>query len=197
MDSLRYWVTEMHVDGFRFDLASALARSMHDVDQLSAFFDVVHQDPVVQPGQADRRAVGRRRGRLPGRQVPAAVDGVERQVPRHRPRLLVRRARRRPRPRLPADRLVRPVPRRRPPAVRLHQLRHRPRRLHPAPTWSPTSSKHNEANGEDNRDGDERQPLLELRRRGRRPTTRRCRRCGRGRCATCWPRCCCRPACRC
>ncbi|SFL50775.1 glycogen debranching protein GlgX [Geodermatophilus ruber] len=47
MDSLRYWVTEMHVDGFRFDLAAALARSMHDVDRLSAFFDVVHQDPVV------------------------------------------------------------------------------------------------------------------------------------------------------
>jgi len=47
MDSLRYWVTEMHVDGFRFDLASALARSFHDVDRLSAFFDVVHQDPVV------------------------------------------------------------------------------------------------------------------------------------------------------
>ena len=40
MDSLRYWVTEMDVDGFRFDLASALARSMHDVDMLSAFFDV-------------------------------------------------------------------------------------------------------------------------------------------------------------
>jgi glycogen operon protein len=47
MDSLRYWVTEMHVDGFRFDLAAALARSMHDVDKLSAFFDVIQQDPVV------------------------------------------------------------------------------------------------------------------------------------------------------
>ncbi|MGY1812025.1 glycogen debranching protein GlgX [Blastococcus sp. SYSU D00820] len=47
MDSLRYWVTEMHVDGFRFDLAAALARSFHDVDRLSAFFDVIHQDPVV------------------------------------------------------------------------------------------------------------------------------------------------------
>ncbi|MGY1693830.1 glycogen debranching protein GlgX [Geodermatophilus sp. SYSU D00814] len=47
MDSLRYWVTEMHVDGFRFDLASALARELHDVDRLSAFFDLVHQDPVV------------------------------------------------------------------------------------------------------------------------------------------------------
>jgi glycogen operon protein len=47
MDSLRYWVTEMHVDGFRFDLASALARELHDVDRLSAFFDVIQQDPVV------------------------------------------------------------------------------------------------------------------------------------------------------
>ena len=47
MDSLRYWVTEMHVDGFRFDLASSLARQFHEVDRLSAFFDLVHQDPVV------------------------------------------------------------------------------------------------------------------------------------------------------
>jgi glycogen operon protein len=47
MDSLRYWVTEMHVDGFRFDLAAALARSFHDVDKLSAFFDIIQQDPVL------------------------------------------------------------------------------------------------------------------------------------------------------
>ena len=47
MDSLRYWVLEMHVDGFRFDLASALARSLHDVDKLSAFFDTIHQDPII------------------------------------------------------------------------------------------------------------------------------------------------------
>ena len=47
MDSLRYWVTEMHVDGFRFDLASTLARQFHEVDRLSAFFDLVQQDPVV------------------------------------------------------------------------------------------------------------------------------------------------------
>ncbi|MGY2079395.1 glycogen debranching protein GlgX [Modestobacter sp. SYSU DS0657] len=47
MDSLRYWVTEMHVDGFRFDLASTLARQFHEVDRLSAFFDLVHQDPIV------------------------------------------------------------------------------------------------------------------------------------------------------
>ena len=47
MDSLRYWVLEMHVDGFRFDLASALARELHEVDHLAAFFDVIHQDPVI------------------------------------------------------------------------------------------------------------------------------------------------------
>jgi glycogen operon protein len=47
MDSLRYWVLEMHVDGFRFDLASALARGFHEVERLSAFFDLIHQDPVV------------------------------------------------------------------------------------------------------------------------------------------------------
>jgi glycogen operon protein len=47
MDSLRYWVIECHVDGFRFDLASALARELYDVDRLSAFFDTIHQDPVL------------------------------------------------------------------------------------------------------------------------------------------------------
>jgi isoamylase len=47
MDSLRYWVEEMHVDGFRFDLAATLARQFHEVDRLSAFFDIVHQDPVI------------------------------------------------------------------------------------------------------------------------------------------------------
>lgn len=47
MDSLRYWVTDMHVDGFRFDLAPVLARELHDVDKLSAFFDIIHQDPTL------------------------------------------------------------------------------------------------------------------------------------------------------
>ena len=46
MDSLRYWVTEMHVDGFRFDLAAALARGLHDVNRLNSFFDIIHQAPV-------------------------------------------------------------------------------------------------------------------------------------------------------
>src|SRR5215469_4960624 len=47
IDSLRYWAVEMHVDGFRFDLAAALARELHDVDRLSAFFDVIYQDPIL------------------------------------------------------------------------------------------------------------------------------------------------------
>jgi isoamylase len=47
MDSLRYWILEMHVDGFRFDLAATLARELHDVDRLSAFFDIIQQDPVI------------------------------------------------------------------------------------------------------------------------------------------------------
>jgi isoamylase len=47
MDSLRFWATQMHVDGFRFDLASTLARELHDVDRLSAFFDIIHQDPIL------------------------------------------------------------------------------------------------------------------------------------------------------
>jgi glycogen operon protein len=47
MDSLRYWVNQMHVDGFRFDLASTLARELHEVDKLGAFFDIIHQDPIL------------------------------------------------------------------------------------------------------------------------------------------------------
>jgi glycogen operon protein len=53
MDSLRYWVTEMHVDGFRFDLAATLARELHEVSRLSSFFDTIHQDPTL----ADRKLI--------------------------------------------------------------------------------------------------------------------------------------------
>ncbi len=70
MDSLRYWVNEMHVDGFRFDLAATLARELHDVDRLSAFFDIIHQDPVISQVKliAEPWDVGERR--LPGGQFP-------------------------------------------------------------------------------------------------------------------------------
>ena len=105
----------------------------HEVDKLSAFFDLIQQDPVVCAGQADRRAVGRRRRRLPGRRLPAAVDRVERQVPRHRPRLLARRAAARSassRRGSPGSSDLYEHAGRRPFAT--HQLRHRARRLHPA-----------------------------------------------------------------
>ena len=70
MDSLRYWVLEMHIDGFRFDLASTLARELHDVSKLSSFFDVDSPGPhFAGRCKADRGAVGCGRGRLPGRQL--------------------------------------------------------------------------------------------------------------------------------
>ena len=130
MDSLRYWVTEMHVDGFRFDLAAALARELHDVDRLAAFFDIIHQDPIISQVEADCRALGRRQRRLPGGQLPRAVGGVERQISRHRAPLLEGRRRPALRSGLPPHRQQRSLPARRPPAVRQHQLRDRPRRLH-------------------------------------------------------------------
>ena len=94
--------------------------------------------PGAVAGQADRRAVGRRPGRLPGRQLPGAVDGVERHLPRRDARLLARPGRHR-RLRQPAHRLDRPLPVRRPPPVRVDQLRHRPRRLHARTTSSRTT----------------------------------------------------------
>ena len=80
MDSLRYWVEEMHVDGFRFDLASALARELFDVNNLSAFFDVIQQDPVISRVKliAEPWDVGP--GGYQGRQLSRVVDRVERQI---------------------------------------------------------------------------------------------------------------------
>ena len=132
MDSLRYWVTEMHVDGFRFDLASTLARELYDVDRLSAFFDVIHQDPTLAGREADRRAVGPRRRRLSGRQLPRALVRVERQVSRQRARLLARRGPDARRVREPLHRQRRSLPGRRPAAVCERELHHRARRLHAA-----------------------------------------------------------------
>ena len=130
MDSLRYWVTEMHVDGFRFDLAvDARPRAVRRRPPVG----VLRPRPAGPDrlaGEADRRAVGRRRGRLPGRQLPAAVVGVERPLPRHDPRLLARRAGDAGRVRLPLHRQLRPVPGRHPAADGVDQLRHRPRRVH-------------------------------------------------------------------
>ena len=91
MDSLRYWVLEMHVDGFRFDLAAALARGMHEADRLSAFFDIIHQDPVLSQVKliAEPWDVGARR--LPGRQLSSALGGMERPLSRRHAAFLARR----------------------------------------------------------------------------------------------------------
>ena len=86
LDSLRYWVTEMHVDGFRFDLATTLTRQTGDTDAHSAFLDLVYQDPGAGSGEADRGALGR--GRVHGGRVSGPLVGVEREVPRRRARLL-------------------------------------------------------------------------------------------------------------
>ena len=135
MDSLRYWVNDMHVDGFRFDLAPVLARELHDVDKLSAFFDIIHQDPTLAQREAHRRAVGRRAGRLSGRQLSDSLGGVERPVSRRGSALLARRCRaacrswRRASPARATS--IEPSGRG---VVRERQLRHRARRLHAATT---------------------------------------------------------------
>ena len=131
---------------------------------------VPHRDrpgPGAAAREADRRAVGRDDGRLPGRLVPAAVGGVERPVPRHRARLLARRAPAASATRLAAGRLVATC-------TPTTAARRTPRSTSSPPTtasrcatWSPTTHKHNEANGEDNRDGTDNNRSLELRRRGR------------------------------
>ena len=141
MDSLRYWLTEMHVDGFRFDLAPTLARQDGGFDRVVGVLRPGVAGPGGVAGQADRRAVGRRPGRqLRRRPVPAAVAGVERQVPRHHARLLAQPRRSARRVRHPLRRLVGPVRRRRAAPDRVGQPDHRARRLHPAPTWSPTTT---------------------------------------------------------
>ena len=125
-------------------------------------------------GQADRRAVGRGRGRLPGRQLPAVVVGVERSLPRQHPRRLARPRRRPQRVRLAGHRLVGPVRGRRSAAPRQHQLRHRPRRVHARrPRHLQRQAQRGERRGRPRRH--RRQPVVELRGRGpdRRPADQR------------------------
>ncbi len=150
MDSLRYFVTDCHVDGFRFDLASALAREFYDVDRLSSFFDIIHQDPVLSQVKliADRGTSARR---LPGRQLPDPLVGVERDLPRHDARLLARRVGR-VGVRVALRRIGGSLRARRPAALRVDQLHHRARRFTLRDLVS-YNDKHNEANGEDNQDG--------------------------------------------
>ena len=131
MDSLRYFVIECHVDGFRFDLASALAREFYEVDRLSAFFDTIHQDPVLSQVKliAEPWDVGP--GGYQVGQLPGALGGVERPLPRHDARLLACAGERRA-VRVALHRVERPLPVRRSRALCVDQLHHCARRLHAA-----------------------------------------------------------------
>ncbi len=124
MDSLRYWVTHMHVDGFRFDLAATLARELHDVSKLSSFFDTIHQDPTLAEVKliAEPWDVGRADTRT--EPVPGFVGGVEWLISRHGAQVLEGRCGAALRFRLPPDGVKRSLPVRRAQAVCEHQLRH-------------------------------------------------------------------------
>ena len=126
MDSLRYWVEDCHVDGFRFDLATSLGREYDNFDPHAVFFDAVAPGSGAVAREDDRRAVGRRAERLSGRQLPARLGGVERPLPRRDALLLEGRfepaagllARR--------ARLRRSLRASGPPPLGERQLRHRP-----------------------------------------------------------------------
>ena len=108
MDSLRYWVTEMHVDGFRFDLASTLARDLQRREQdCTPFFEIIHQDPVLSQMKliAEPWDVGE--GGYQVGNFPVPVGGVERQISRRGQELLERRRGPDRRDGLPADRAAR------------------------------------------------------------------------------------------
>ena len=173
MDSLRYWVIDCHVDGFRFDLASALARELYDVDRLSAFFDVIHQDPVLSQVKLiaepwDLGPGGYQVGNFPV--LWTEWNGLYRDTMRDvwRGQTNVGRVR------LALHGLERPLRVRRAPPLGLDQLRHRARRLHAGrPRLLQPEAQRGQPRGQPRRHG--RQPLLELRRRGpdRRPRDQR------------------------
>jgi glycogen debranching enzyme GlgX len=174
MDSLRYWVLEMHVDGFRFDLASTLARELYDVDRLSAFFDIIQQDPVISQVKLiaepwDVGEGGYQVGNFPPlwSEWNGRYRDTVRDFWRGEKATLAEFA-------LAVHRQLRPLPGRRAPAhASINFIT-----AHDGFTLADLVSydrKHNSANGEENRDGDDAQPLLELRRRGthRRPRHQR------------------------
>ena len=196
MDSLRYWVEAMHVDGFRFDLTSALARDPFDFDYGSGFLDAVRQDPVLSQGEADRRALGPGRRRLPGRRLPARLVGVERQVPRHGAALLEGRGEPDPGAGGAADRLGRHAGLAGPAPDGLGQLHHRARRLHACTIWSATTTSTTRPTARTIATASTRTTAGTAASRAR-PTIRRCSSCARSSNATCWRRSCCRRACRC
>ena len=195
MDSLRYWVTEMHVDGFRFDLASALARELHAVDKLGAFFDIIHQDPILSQVKLiaepwDLGEGGYQVGNFPTKWTE--WNGKYRDAVRRFWRgdggALSELA-----TRLAGSSDLYEQSGRRPYASINFITAHDGFTLADLVSYN---DKHNEANGEQQRRRREPQPQLELRRRRRRPTTGASSICARASGATSWRRCSSRSACR-
>ena len=164
MDSLRYWVIDCHVDGFRFDLASALARELYDVDRLSAFFDVIHQDPILSQVKLiaepwDLGPGGYQVGNFPvlWTEWNGLYRDTMRDVWRGQANVAAFASR--------FTGLERSLRVRRPPPVGLDQLRDCPRRLHAGrPRLLQPQAQRGQPRGQPRRH--RRQPLLELRRRG-------------------------------
>ena len=128
-DSLRYWVEQTHVDGFRFDLGTILAREPNGFDNKSGFLKAVVAGSNIEHHQVDCRTVGHRPGRLPGGWLSAGMDGVERQVPRHSARVLEGRQQC-GRTEQAADGLGRPLQLHGSQALGIDQFRHCARRVH-------------------------------------------------------------------
>ena len=177
MDSLRYWVTECHVDGFRFDLAarwpasSTTSTACRRSSTRSTRTRCCRRSSSS-PSRGTSGPGGYQVGNFPV--LWSEWNGIYRDTMRDfwRGEASVARVR------LAPDRLERPLRGRRPPPVRLDQLHHRPRRLHAArPRLLQREAQRGQPRGQPGRH--RRQPLLELRRRGRRPTTRRSTRCAR------------------
>ena len=173
MDSLRYWVTEMHVDGFRFDLASTLAREFYDVDRLSTFFDLVQQDPVVSQVKLiaepwDIGPGGYQVGNFPPQWTEwnGSYRDTVRDFWRGEPH--ARRVR------LPADRLRRPLRARRPRPVAT-STSSPPTTASRCATWCPTTRSTTTPTARTTTTAKP-QPVVELRRRGPDRRPRRARR---------------------
>ena len=167
LDSLRYWVTEMHVDGFRFDLASALARTGHEVDMRGAFLTTIGQDPVLRHVKLIAEPWDASDGRLPGRAGSRrrGWSGTTQYRDTMRDFWRGRRAASAS-SRRGSSGSSRPVRRRRTLAVLVGELRDRPRRLHRArPGLLRPQAQRGQRRGQPRRH--RQQPLVELRGRGR------------------------------
>ena len=165
-DSLRYWVEDMHVDGFRFDLGTILAREDHGFDEGGGFLDSCRQDPVLSSVKLIAEPWDCGPGGLPGRPLPAGLGGVERPLPRQRPLLLEGRGARTAQPRQAGHGVGGELQPSRPQGVGQRQLRHRARRLHAErPRQLQREAQRRQRRGQPRRLL--RQSLVELRRRGR------------------------------